>query len=68
MYVINSSKNDGLAGTRFGWGLVRDSILADSMSDVASSVVIAQSADIELRVLSSLETTLSKSKELAKLE
>ena len=58
MYGINSSKNDGLAGTRFGWGLVRNPILADSMSDVASSIVIAQSADIELRVLSSLETTL----------
>ena len=59
---------DWLVATRFGWGLVCDPILADSMSDVASSIVIAQSADIELRVLSNLEATLSKSKELAKLE
>ena len=55
-----SSKHDGLAGTRFGWGLVKDSQLAQKMWSVVSAITLSTSVDIELRVLNSMQAILSK--------
>ena len=56
----SSSKHDGLAGTRFGWGLIKDMDLATRMSVTLDIVVLGLSVDAELRVLTSLQTILSK--------
>ena len=55
-----SSKHDGLAGTRFGWGLIKDSKLAQRMWAVVSAITLSTSIDIELRVLNSMRAILSK--------
>ena len=56
--LMCSSKHDGLAGTRFGWALVKDPDLAMDMWNVVYSMVVTSSIDIELRILSSLQTIL----------
>ena len=60
MFLLSSSKHDGLAGSRFGWALVRDADLASSMWGVVYSMTIGVSVDIEMRVLTSMEAILSK--------
>ena len=60
MNVECSSKHDGLAGTRFGWGLVKDKDLAQRMFSVVSAITLALSADIELRILNSMQTILGE--------
>ena len=55
-----SSKHDGLAGTRFGWALVKDPDLARDMWNIVFSMVIATSIDIELRILTSLRAILGE--------
>lgn len=57
---ICSSKHGGFAGSRFGWALVKDSELALSMWNVASSMVLSLSVDIELRILTAMQAVLSK--------
>lgn len=56
--LLSSSKHDGLAGTRFGWALVKDEALAKNMSDMASQMILSSSVDIELRVLTSMQSIL----------
>lgn len=55
-----SSKHDGLAGTRFGWGLYEDSDLAMNVAAVIDTIVLGLSIDVELRVLASLQAILGK--------
>ena len=58
---ICSSKHDGLAGTRFGWGLVKDANLAGDMLSAIIAISLSSSVDIELRVLNSMQAILSES-------
>lgn len=58
---MSSSKHDGLAGTRFGWGLVRDAELAKKMWTAVMAVSLSSSVDIELRVMNSMQAILSES-------
>ena len=53
-----SSKHEGLAGTRFGWGLYRDATLAQSVANVVDALVLGVSIDVELRVLAALQAIL----------
>lgn len=55
-----SSKHDGLAGTRFGWGLYEDSDLAMNVASVIDTIVLGLSIDVELRILASLQAILGK--------
>ena len=55
-----SSKHDGLAGTRFGWGLVKDSQLAKKMLSTVMAVSLSSSVDIELRVMNSMKAILGE--------
>ncbi len=57
----NSSKHGGLAGTRFGWGLVKDKDLAVGMLQVVSGIMLDFSVDVQLRVLSGLQVVLGNS-------
>jgi hypothetical protein len=45
LLFFDSSKQDGLAGSRFGWALVKDANVASAMWDVSFSMVIAPSID-----------------------
>lgn len=58
--VFSSSKHEGLAGSRFGWGLFRDAGLAHKVSAAVDTLVLGLSVDAELRVLSSLQAILSE--------
>jgi len=58
--VFSSSKHDGLAGTRFGWGLYQDPKLASGVAHTVASLMLGLSVDVQLRVLSSLQVVLSK--------
>ena len=60
MNVECSSKHDGLAGTRFGWALVKDKDLAQRMFTIVDAITLSVSADIELRILNSMQTILSE--------
>ena len=60
MVSPSSSKHDGLAGSRFGWALVKDADLAHSMQQLISAIAYCVPVDTELRVLTSLQTILSK--------
>ena len=55
-----SSEHDGLAGTRFGWGLYEDAVLATNVASVIDTLVLGLSIDVELRVLASLQAILGK--------
>lgn len=55
-----SSKHGGLAGTRFGWGLVKDKDLAVDMLKVVSGIMLDYSIDVQLRVLNGLQAVLGK--------
>ena len=59
-HVSPSSKHEGLAGSRFGWGLFRDAGLAHKVSAAVDTLVLGLSVDAELRVLSSLQAILSE--------
>ena len=61
LLAFHSSKHDGLAGTRFGWGLVKDAKLADDMLKAIMAISLSSSVDIELRVLNSMQAILSES-------
>ena len=56
--VYFSSKHEGLAGTRFGWGLYEDSQLSQRVASVIEALVLGLSIDAELRVLASLDAIL----------
>ena len=58
--VFHSSKHEGLAGSRFGWGLFSDVGLALRVSAAVNDLVLGLSVDAELRVLSSLQAILSE--------
>lgn len=58
-FSLYSSKHEGLAGTRFGWGLYQDSSLAQKVASVIDIFVLGVSVDVELRVLASLQAILS---------
>ena len=55
-----SSKHGGLAGSRFGWGLYEDPMLAANVTNVIDTLVLGLSIDVELRVLASMQAVLSK--------
>ena len=55
-----SSKHDGLAGSRFGWGLYEDPMLALNVTAVIDTLVLGLSIDVELRVLASMQAILGK--------
>ena len=57
---LSSSKHDGLAGSRFGWGLIKDVDLATRMSAALEKLVLSLSVDNQLRVLTNLEFVLSE--------
>ena len=57
---VCSSKHDGLAGTRFGWALVKDKDLAQRMIAIVNAITLAVSADIELRIINSMQTILGE--------
>ena len=57
---LHSSKHGGFAGSRFGWALVKDAELASSMWNIASSMILSLSVDIELRILTAMQAVLSK--------
>ena len=58
---VCSSKHDGLAGTRFGWALVKDKDLAQRMRSIVRNIALSLSADIELRILNSMKTIVGES-------
>ena len=58
--VYFSSKHEGLAGTRFGWGLYEDSQLSQRVASVIEALVLGLSIDAELRVLASLDAILGR--------
>ncbi len=55
-----SSKHGGLAGTRFGWGLLKDKELAIGMLKVVNGIMLDYSVDVQLRVLDGLQAVLGK--------
>ncbi len=57
---VTSSKQDGLAGTRFGWGLVKDRGMAQRMMSIMAGVMLSVSVDIELRIINSMQAILGK--------
>jgi L-tryptophan--pyruvate aminotransferase len=56
--IFSSSKHDGLAGSRFGWGLYEDPMLALNVTAVIDTLVLGLSIDVELRVLASMQAIL----------
>ncbi|XP_064387369.1 uncharacterized protein LOC135335756 [Halichondria panicea] len=60
LMVFSSSKHGGLAGTRFGWGLVKDKDLAVGMLQVVDGIMLDFSIDVQLRVLNGLQVVLEE--------
>jgi aspartate/methionine/tyrosine aminotransferase len=58
--IFSSSKHEGLAGTRFGWGLYEDLDLAQGVATVIDSLVLGLSIDVELRVLASIQAIIGE--------
>jgi len=58
--IFSASKHCGLAGTRFGWGLIKDAELASSMMEVDLSVLIAPPEDSMLRAYNTISSVLSE--------
>jgi hypothetical protein len=56
--IIYSSKHEGLAGTRFGWGLYEDSVLAQNVAQVVNVLTLGLSVDVQLRVLASIQAII----------
>ena len=56
--IIYSSKHEGLAGTRFGWGLYQDSVLAQNVAQVVNVLTLGLSVDVQLRVLASIQAII----------
>ena len=57
---VCSSKHEGLAGTRFGWGLFEDPALAQSVAGVVDTLTLGLSIDVELRVLASVRAIIGR--------
>ena len=58
--IFSSSKHDGLAGSRFGWGLIKNNDLANDTKQVIRSFVLSLSVDAQLRVLTSQDSIMSE--------
>ena len=58
--IFSASKHDALAGSRFGWGLVKDVELAKSMNDVNEAIVYTMPEDAVLRTYNTMSSILSK--------
>ncbi|CAI8010915.1 Tryptophan aminotransferase-related protein 3 [Geodia barretti] len=56
--IFSSSKHEGLAGTRFGWGLYQDSVLAQNVAQVVNVLTLGLSVDVQLRVLASIQAII----------
>ena len=56
--IFCSSKHEGLAGTRFGWGFYEDLSLAQTVAQVVDIFTLGLSIDVELRVLASIQAIL----------
>ena len=59
--IPHSSKHNCLGGTRFGWSLIKDLDLAKRVWAEVGLVMNSISIDVELRVLHSLHSIVSKS-------
>ena len=49
--VFSGSKNNGLAGARSGWVLVKDHGFAEKVMDLVGNQTLAVSADTQIRQL-----------------
>ena len=58
--ILSASKHDALAGSRFGWGLVKDAELAESMNDVNKAIVYTIPEDAVLRTYNTMSSIISK--------
>ena len=58
--IFSASKHCGLAGTRFGWGLVKDAELAHSIMGVNFGLLITSPEDSMLRVYNTISSVLSE--------
>lgn len=56
-----SSKHEGLAGSRFGWGLYENTELAENVAEVVDILTLGLSIDVELRVLASIQAIIGYS-------
>ncbi|XP_065896729.1 uncharacterized protein [Dysidea avara] len=58
--IFSASKHDALAGSRFGWGLVKDVELAKSMNDVNEAIVYTMPEDAVLRTYNTMSSILKE--------
>jgi len=58
--IFSASKHDALAGSRFGWGLVKDAELAKNMNDVNEAIVFSIPEDAMLRTYNTMNSIISK--------
>jgi len=58
--IFSASKHDALAGSRFGWGLVKDAELAKSINDINSALIFTIPEDAVLRTYNTMTSVISK--------
>lgn len=58
--IFSSSKHGGLAGTRFGWGLIKNDELIQHLSEIIYGTIFSVSEDSMLRVYNTIGQILSK--------
>lgn len=58
--IFSSSKHEGLAGSRFGWGLYENTELAENVAEVVDILTLGLSIDVELRVLASIQAIIGE--------
>ena len=55
---VCSSKHEGLAGSRFGWGLYEDSELAQDVAMAVDIFTLGLSIDVELRIVTIIQAII----------
>ena len=58
--IFSASKHDALAGSRFGWGVVKDAELAKSINDINSALIFTIPEDAVLRTYNTMTSVISK--------
>ena len=58
--IFSATKQCGLAGTRFGWALLRDKELANQISEILAGTMVSVSEDAMLRAYNTISQILSK--------
>jgi len=58
--IFSASKHCGLAGTRFGWGLVKDATMANSIMGVDYGVLVTPPEDSMLRAYNTISSVISE--------